>query len=180
MRGGGDCLFVRLRSWRPCNHTSLILCNRTPSWRNREWEFHFQHEHHRPLDRWSPPSSQITSTEPLPSTSFHLWPSVTCRSCHSSKHVAVLVTFISRSLLLPLCTHMCWRGRLSLTWLHTPIPFRSCGWLTSWRCFLHRGGVSLQTIGSACRWNSVRIYADLPCMSISRTSDQFHIFRARD
>ena len=43
---------------------------------------------------------------------------------------------------------------------------------------LHREGVSLQTIGSVCRWNSVkaiRIYCERPCMSMSRTSTKFRM-----
>ena len=47
---------------------------------------------------------------------------------------------------------------------------------------LHREGASLQTIGSICRWNSlaaIRIYAERPYMSMSRTTDKFHIIPVR-
>ena len=47
---------------------------------------------------------------------------------------------------------------------------------------LHREGASLQTIGSICRWKAVkaiRIYAERPCMSMSRTSKRFRLMHAR-
>ena len=43
---------------------------------------------------------------------------------------------------------------------------------------LFREGLSLQTIGSVCRWNSsttIRMYAERSSMSTSRTSGQFRI-----
>ena len=46
---------------------------------------------------------------------------------------------------------------------------------------LHEG-VSLQIIGSVCRWNSmidVRLYAERPCMSMSRTTEQFRLIPYR-
>ena len=47
---------------------------------------------------------------------------------------------------------------------------------------LHREGASLQTIGSICRWKSpiaIRIYAERPCMSMSRTSTKFRLMPVR-
>ena len=41
---------------------------------------------------------------------------------------------------------------------------------------LYREGIVFQTIGSVCRWNSpyaIRIYAERPCLSMSRASDDF-------
>lgn len=49
---------------------------------------------------------------------------------------------------------------------------------------LFREGITLQTIGSVCRWNSaiaIRLYAERPCLSMSRSSDKFRfIHGARD
>lgn len=41
---------------------------------------------------------------------------------------------------------------------------------------LYREGIAFQVIGSVCRWNSayaMRIYSERPCLSMSRTSDDF-------
>ena len=43
---------------------------------------------------------------------------------------------------------------------------------------LFREGIALPSIGSVCRWNSmvdIRMYAERPCMSMSRSSDNFRI-----
>ena len=47
---------------------------------------------------------------------------------------------------------------------------------------LLREGASLQTIGSVCRWNSVvdiRLYAERPCMSMSRETEVFRLIPYR-
>jgi len=43
---------------------------------------------------------------------------------------------------------------------------------------LHREGVSLQRIGSICRWNTprvVRLYAERPCLSMTRLTNGFRL-----
>ena len=43
---------------------------------------------------------------------------------------------------------------------------------------LFREGIALPSIGSVCRWNSasdIRMYAERPCMSMSRSSDKFRV-----
>ena len=47
---------------------------------------------------------------------------------------------------------------------------------------LLREGASFQTIGSVCRWNSmydIRMYAERPCLSMSRSTEVFRLIPYR-